>query len=276
MSNLRPAPSPDVPLGRAEVVVVGARNQARADEIARVCSMIGLGVAAVGIVHAAQEAAPNSLRIIDCARGIRAGTHACRLQRDGSKEAPIICIIPRCGSRARALLLEAGADCMLEEPVTPRELLASVLALRRRSKESRSNLVSLEREHARNGNEVPMVPDLRDLEISEIADLGRALHLTETERLLLERVRLSDDAVPSAVLLETVFARCRPDPDSGVVRVHMSRLRKKLQRIGWTIEGLHGFGYRIAPYPGASTPARADDLRTGNLGVRQGSSNRRG
>jgi hypothetical protein len=46
----------------------------------------------------------------------------------------------------------------------------------------------------------------------------------------------------------------------------MCRLRKKLAPIGWSVKGLHGFGYRLVRLPDVAT----DDEATGQATAESG------
>jgi DNA-binding response OmpR family regulator len=148
------------------------------------------------------------------------------------------------GVRARVLMLTAsgeiedrvvglgmGADDYLPKPFAFAELVARVRALTRRAQPALAPTL-------RNG-ELTLDPARR---IAERA--GRRLELSIKELAVLELLLAADGAVVSAEeLLERAWDEAA-DPFSNVVKVTVSRLRRKLGEPA-IIETIPGAGYRI-------------------------------
>ncbi len=225
----------------ANVVVIAARDLFRAREFAQTISIIGLSV---GITKKSDQAAcilPGSLMILDCPPERAHALYICRHLRSQRSCEPLILIAPGCESRRRAAFLEAGANAVLGEPFCPRELLATIFSLLRH----RADLWGVTHRSTADGSTV-----------SETMASIRAglwchpdLDLTETERRLLKRVGLSSEAVSTGDLIEAVYSTAKLGLYSSALRVHIHRLRRKLAEIGWTVRGLHGFGYRLDRLP---------------------------
>ena len=126
--------------------------------------------------------------------------------------------------------LRAGADDYLVKPFELDELLARLEALVRRGKVG----VAL------------TVGDLTLDRLSRRAALaGAPLDLTAKEFALLVRLAVdAEKAVERTKLLLDVW-QLKFDPGSGVLDVHVSRVRDKLGDRAWMIETVRGTGYRL-------------------------------
>jgi two-component system, OmpR family, response regulator len=143
---------------------------------------------------------------------------------------PILMLTARGEVHDRVLGLRTGADDYVVKPFDIDELLARLFALTRRA--------------AR-----PAVWSHGGLEIDRLARearvQGRRVDLTQREFSLL--ARLADDVgrpVTRASLFESVW-HLHFDPGSGVLEVHVSRLRDKLGEYAWMVETVRGVGYRL-------------------------------
>ncbi len=150
--------------------------------------------------------------------------------RAAEVHAPILMLTARGEVSDKVAGLRSGADDYLVKPFEVDELLARLDALVRRGKAG----VSLS------------VGDLTLDRLSRRAVLGGTpLDLTAKEFALL--VRLAVDAekpVERAKLLLDVW-QLKFDPGSGVLDVHVSRVRDKLADKSWMIETVRGTGYRL-------------------------------
>ncbi|MBF6594625.1 MAG: response regulator transcription factor [Thermaceae bacterium] len=156
-----------------------------------------------------------------------------RIRSDGNT--PVILVTARTEDLDKLLGLELGADDYVTKPFSPREVVARVKAVLRRSAPVESAQLPL-----RCG---PLEVDLEKV----VAWVGsERLDLTPTEFRLLEtlaqtpgkafsRVELLEAALPESEALERV------------VDVHLKNLRKKLEAAGAAglLETVRGVGYRL-------------------------------
>ena len=149
---------------------------------------------------------------------------------------PILILTARGEDIDRILGLEIGADDYLPKPFNPRELIARIRAILRRTHYARNTTAPLVVDNVR------LDRTAREAWIEE-----RQLDLTSVEFALLET--LLDQAgrvVTRDHLTESVLGR-KPGPFDRVIDVHVSRLRRKLED-GFDNPILHtvrGAGYRL-------------------------------
>jgi two-component system, OmpR family, KDP operon response regulator KdpE len=151
--------------------------------------------------------------------------------------APILLLSAVDEEREKVRALDAGADDYLTKPFGVEELLARVRALLRRAEGGSGDRPALV-----NG---PIALDAGQ----HIASVdGRELRLTPTEfRLLRELVASRGRVLTHAMLLRQVWGPGYVD-DTAVLRVHVARLRDKLEEAGLerdVIETMTGVGYRM-------------------------------
>ncbi len=156
-----------------------------------------------------------------------------------SSDIPVIMLTARGDDVDRIIGLEFGADDYLAKPFNPRELVARIKAILRRSQ--------------------PVPPDTSQLQLGEIeldsrtrraSVSGTALHLTGTEyeilRCLLET---PGEVVSKEQLSERALGR-RLLPYDRSIDTHISNLRGKLERAGnqkASIQNQRGVGYSLIP-----------------------------
>ncbi len=131
--------------------------------------------------------------------------------------------------------LGAGADGYLTKPVSADTLLAHVRALHRRGEMVPSTVLRF--------GDVRM-----DLTSREVHRGGLPIRLTNLEfKLLAALVKLAGEVASTEVLRREVWG-LDFDPGTGVVKVHLSHLRRKLERGGAPriIESVPRQGYRMA------------------------------
>jgi DNA-binding response OmpR family regulator len=164
------------------------------------------------------------------------GVEIVRALRDGDT-APVIFVTARTLEDERLEGFEAGADDYLTKPFDPRELVARVAALLRRTppgSQDRSRVGALVIDHAAHRGLLDDIP--LDLTPSEFAILGA---LAERPGRVKSRLMLLD-ALPG----EGLETRER------TVDVHVANLRRKLLDAGAgervAIETAFGAGYRLA------------------------------
>lgn len=151
---------------------------------------------------------------------------------------PIIMLSGRGEPVDRIMGLERGADDYLAKPCLPRELLARIQALRRRSR-------------AEVGPEAPVERRIGALCLRPAerrASLGeQRLNLTGAEfSVLLELTRCNGQTVTREQLTQVALHRPLERYDRAI-DVHVSRLRQKLSAAGadLRIEGIRGAGYQL-------------------------------
>lgn len=163
------------------------------------------------------------------------GTDLCRRLRQTSA-VPVLMLTARASEEHRLAGFDLGADDYVAKPFSPREVVARVQALVRRS-------------GATSGRPEPVT--LRGLTVDTWARQalvdGRAVTLTPTEFRLLEAMARHPGRIfTRAELVARVFG---PDYDGldRTIDVHVTSLRRKLdpQNPRRFVGTAHGFGYRL-------------------------------
>ncbi|MFO1539286.1 MAG: response regulator transcription factor [Chloroflexota bacterium] len=158
-------------------------------------------------------------------------------------ETPILMLTARAEEIDRILGLELGADDYLPKPFHPRELVARVKAILRRTDPA-----------ARAGR--PLVAgDLRiDPRRREVTNAGVPLTLRPREFDLLAALARDPGVVWSRDdLLTHVWGTDYPG-ETRTVDVHVSALRTRLGPDGPAIEAVKGVGYRLVPRRAVAAP----------------------
>lgn len=186
-----------------------------------------------------QMARENSydLMILDLMLPRLSGTDACKELRRANISTPIIMLTAKSQEIDKILGLELGADDYVTKPFSPRELLARIKAVLRRS-----NLKLTELHHFRIG----------DLEIDfdkyEAKKRGQVIHLTANEFGLLrlfvnnQNKVLNRDYILDEIWGEHVIVTPR------TVDTHIANLRKKIEDDPTEprfIVGVRGVGYKL-------------------------------
>jgi two-component system response regulator CpxR len=154
-------------------------------------------------------------------------------------QVPVIMLTARGDDIDRIIGLEVGADDYLSKPFNPRELLARIKAILRRSQGVTSNKGKL----ALGGIEL-------DTRTHQASVAGNALILTGTEfEILKSLLETPGDVVSKEQLSERALGR-RLLPYDRSIDTHISNLRGKLERAGnrdATIQNQRGVGYLLIP-----------------------------
>src|SRR5690242_8729132 len=155
-----------------------------------------------------------------------------------SSTVPVLLLTARGQDVDRIVGLELGADDYLPKPFNPRELIARIRAILRRTGRSEATRGPL------------VVGDLRiDPAVREAWLEDAPLSLTSAEFTLLEAfMRESGRVLSREQLTESVLGR-KLGPFDRVIDVHVSNLRKKLgiPHDGQRIKAVRGSGYLFAP-----------------------------
>jgi len=155
---------------------------------------------------------------------------------------PVLILTARGEDSDRILGLEMGADDYVPKPFNPRELIARIRAILRRTGLTEVSAGPL------------VVGDLRlDPAVREAWLEHAPLNLTSAEFTLLETFMRQPGCVLSREqLTESVLGR-KLGPFDRVIDVHVSNLRRKLgvPQDGQRIKAVRGSGYLFAPRPNA-------------------------
>jgi DNA-binding response OmpR family regulator len=178
----------------------------------------------------------HSIVILDLMLPVLNGLDVLRRLRSQS-DIPVLILTARGEDVERILGLEIGADDYLPKPFNPRELIARLRAILRRTAR-----ISMETSRITVGD-VTLDPAAREATAG-----GKQLELTSVEFALLERfLREAGHVMTREHLTETVLGR-KLGPFDRVIDVHVSNLRKKLGSIreGERIKAVRGAGYQFA------------------------------
>jgi len=161
------------------------------------------------------------------------GLAVCAAVREFS-DLPIIMVTAKVEEIDRLLGLETGADDYLCKPFSPRELVARIKALLRRTRPAANNTNTLE----------------IDAAARSVRVLGRALELTRTEFDLLAAMAKRPGTIFSRAQLLDIANRDNLEVADRAVDTHIKNLRRKLARAApdadW-IRSIYGLCYRFDP-----------------------------
>ena len=159
------------------------------------------------------------------------GTAVCRAMRDAGDWTPVLFVTARDDEVDRVLGLELGADDYVTKPFSPRELVARVKTVVRRSSAPTGPKVLRDAD-------VALDPASRTLTVG-----GEVRHLTTTEFNLLEVLMSAPGRVfDRAELLSRAWGQAEY-VSSRTVDVHVAQLRAKLGD-HCPVETVRGIGYR--------------------------------
>jgi two-component system, OmpR family, phosphate regulon response regulator PhoB len=155
------------------------------------------------------------------------------------KSLPILMLTARGREGDKIEGFDAGADDYLVKPFSPRELVARILALQRRSG------------HDAQPKRIQYRKLVLDMDAQRVTIDGVTIELSPTEyRLLLTFLKNQDRVLTRAVILDKVWSN-ELSIDERTVDVHVRRLRVALRaaaQAGYDemIETVRGGGYRLA------------------------------
>lgn len=187
---------------------------------------------------------PPDLVILDILMPELEGTEVCRrlrTTRSKSAQIPIVFLSSKDDEVDRIVGLELGGDDYLTKPFSPRELVARVRAvLRRTVSRDHSTASSREDQVLRRGNLT------LDLERFEVTYDHRPIVLTVTEFGILRTLMRRRGKVYTREELMTGAYRDHNIVTDRTINSHVKRLRRKLAGVGaQPIETVHGLGYRL-------------------------------
>ena len=205
-------------------------------------------IPAKNAAEAAALAAGAELVVLDLMLPDGSGFDLIRDFRATERPMPVIVLSSRDAEADRVAALESGADDYVTKPFSPREIVARVRAVLRRS-------VATPGARAQSRQAPPLSADARTRR-AEAA--GRALDLTRVEFDLLATLLGSPGRVfTRAELIDRVWGDGFRITDR-TIDSHVKALRKKISEAGaepsW-IETVRGVGYRLSDDPsGAESP----------------------
>ena len=166
--------------------------------------------------------------------------------REAGGKTPVLMLTARGDDVDRIVGLEMGADDYLPKPFNPRELLARVKAVLRRTAESEESSPPF--------LEVgPLRADLRRREAT-IGDIP--LNLTNAEFVILAALMREPGAVVSRAALTRAALGRQLLPEDRSLDTHISNLRRKLNALEAsqsTIRSIRGSGYLLVPFESETT-----------------------
>ena len=187
-----------------------------------------------GLARASAE--PPELVLLDVNLPGIDGFEVCRRLRKEPETAavPVIMLTARIGEDDRVRGLDLGADDYITKPFSPKEALARVRAVLRRSERAVAE-----------GEALADEPLHVDLASRQVRVESREVSLTRKEfDLLVELVRQRGRVLTRERLLETVWGYDFPG-ETRTVDVHVRRLRQKLGApVDARLETVVGVGYR--------------------------------
>lgn len=191
----------------------------------------------MALTHAMREA--PDLVVLDVGLPELDGLEVCRRLRARS-DVPILFLTARDDEIDRVLGLELGADDYVTKPFSPRELVARIKAILKRSTVRGAATV------LRYGP-LELDPTGHSAKVE-----GEALTLTATELSILRRLMQTPEAIVSRPqLIDAIYGSGSTVSDR-TLDSHLRNLRRKLGDQGWAsaIETVHGIGLRMGQWQG--------------------------
>jgi two-component system response regulator CpxR len=157
---------------------------------------------------------------------------------------PVIMLTARGEDVDRIVGLEIGADDYLAKPFNPRELAARIRAILRR----------YEARPAAPAGRIEVNGIVLDPASREVYSGGKPIELTTFEFDILEMLMRSAGRVLSRDALMENFYNRKATPFDRSIDMHISHLRKKLERGDSIIKTIRGVGYQLARTPEDAAP----------------------
>lgn len=172
------------------------------------------------------------------------GLQVLKQLRQSGIETPILMLTARGDDVDRVVGLELGADDYLAKPFYPRELVARVRALMRRTARSQTEKVSVQTIRFA-GFELDMLESVATCD-------GETLSLTPTEFDVLKQLATHHGQLVTKESLSMQVLGRQLGPFDRSLDVHISNIRKKLPSHPERIETVRGRGYRMVEVAQAS------------------------
>ena len=219
-----------------------------ADDDPQIREVLSIAVERAGFVPLTVADGPAALRealrsgpdllVLDVGLPHMDGLEVCRRLR-ATSALPILFLTAQGEEVDRIVGLELGADDYVAKPFSPRELVARIKAILKRS-----GALGPEERGVRRRGALAFDPEARLCTFD-----GQPIALTATEMALLGRLLARPDHVTSrAQLFEAVYGGSAEVSDR-TVDSHLRNLRRKLAEVGCAeaLETVHGIGLRMGP-----------------------------
>lgn len=171
------------------------------------------------------------------------GMDVCKTLRQEKVKTPILMLTARDDEFDKVLGLELGADDYLTKPFSPREVVARVKAILRRTNMNETPAADTDEESVIEIGKLTIFPEKYEAELS-----GVKLELTPKEfELLLYLANNHGKVLNRNQLLDAVWNYDFAG-DSRIVDVHISHLREKIEadtKQPVYIKTIRGFGYKL-------------------------------
>jgi two-component system response regulator CpxR len=216
------------------------------DMISEYLQLEGFAVAAIasgtqGLRHAVQE--DYDIIVLDVMLPGLSGFDVLRQLRESGSRTPVLMLTARGDDVDRIVGLEMGADDYLSKPFNPRELLARLRAILRRTNRTGTD----------EPTEVDAGPFRVNIKRREAWKNDVPLKLTNAEfTILLTLMKSAGEVVSREALTRAALGR-QLLPDDRSLDTHISNLRKKVADIGddaALIRSIRGSGYVLIPADG--------------------------
>ncbi len=165
------------------------------------------------------------------------GIEVCKVLRRDENKVPILMLTAKDQEENKVLGLEIGADDYLTKPFSPRELIARIQAILRRTNIDETSANLLELGHIK-----------INLEEHSVSFLGEEIELTRKQyELLIFLIKHENKILSREQLLNAVWDFDFVG-DTRMVDVHISHLREKIEEDSKNpeyIKTVYGFGYKM-------------------------------
>ncbi|OAK67937.1 response regulator transcription factor [Lederbergia galactosidilytica] len=203
--------------------------------------VITAGDGNIGLQKAMEE--DPSLIILDLMLPGMDGMDVCKTLRQEKLKTPILMLTAKDDEFDKVLGLELGADDYLTKPFSPREVIARVKAILRRSQMNETPDTPKQEAITIQIGDLKIYPDQYEAELA-----GEKLDLTPKEfELLLYLANHQGKVLNRHQLLDAVW-NYEFVGDSRIVDVHISHLREKIEKDTKQplyIKTVRGFGYKL-------------------------------
>lgn len=186
-------------------------------------------------LHYAHQHRPILL-LLDHALPLIDGLALCRTLRQEEDTAAIFILSDQSDELGKLLAFATGADDCFSLPFHPRELLARMKAILRRTRQQKTD-----EQHVLRCGALELDPEQR-----QVRAAGEVIGLTGLEyELLYLLMRHPGRVFSRAQLLELLPGFQDHAPLDRAVDIHISNVRRKLSRVDIAIETVRGVGYRL-------------------------------
>lgn len=181
---------------------------------------------------------PPDLILLDLMLPEVDGLIVCRLLKNDprTKKIPIVMLTAKADEQDRVTGLELGADDYITKPFSPREVVLRISAVLRRLNAGNND---------EDENQIETHGVVIDLNRHQVLTDDGAIDLTATEFKLITLFAKSPGRVFNRDILMDVIWEQEYYGIDRTVDTHVSRLRRKLGKLGKHIETVYGVGYRL-------------------------------